>query len=658
MGRKQPIDLAPRVTQFAIGVCMFLKLNRLPRYLKKLIVLGVDFLILWVALWASFAMRYDTWWPENFVKHLAVWALAPMLTIPVLYALGLYKAVIRYLSPHFLIPILRSAVIAVMMFAVVAIMVHIQIPRPLYIVYGVNVVLLMGGTRLLAKLYLPDVNVQDCNKRRIGLYGAGKAGTQIAHALQGSPEYRVMAFFDDNSEIQGWEILGVRVFSPDRMAEIVAKNQIHEVVLCIPSASRCRRRELIEKMAAMGVEVKILPGIPNIVSGKVRVDDIRQVEIEDVLGRDPVAPDAELISKGITDKVVMVSGAGGSIGSELCRQIVDQKPAVLLLLEANEYALYSVHRELCRRDPELNLVPVLCSVENGNRCQKIMEAHGVQTIFHAAAYKHVPIVEANICEGIRNNIFGTLAFADAAERAGVDRFTLISTDKAVRPSSAMGATKRFAELILQGKNEAGSTTLFSMVRFGNVLGSSGSVIPLFREQIRLGGPVTVTHEEMTRYFMTIPEAAQLVLQASAMASGGDVFVLDMGEPVRIMDLAVKMVRLSGLTVVDPRSGEGDIEIRVTGVRPGEKLYEELLIGDNAQATEHPRISRALEESVAWKRLEGLLHEFRGALELQDAEQARRILLRGVRGFHPAEIATPDTATPASLQAAEVLHQAS
>ncbi|CAM2006905.1 polysaccharide biosynthesis protein [Acanthopleuribacter pedis] len=638
---------------------MFLKLNRLPRYLKKLIVLFVDFLILWLALWSSFAMRYDTWWPENFVKYVEIWALAPVLTIPVLYALGLYKAVIRYLSPHFLIPILRSAVIAVLMFALVAIMTHIQIPRPLYIVYGVNVVLLMGGTRLLAKMYLPDVNVQDCNKRRIGLYGAGKAGTQIAHALLGSPEYRVMAFFDDNSEIQGWEILGVRVFSPDRMADIVAKYQLHEVVLCIPSATRCRRRELIERMAAMGVDVKILPGIPNIVSGKVRVDDIRQVEIEDVLGRDPVEPDAALIGKSITGKVVLVSGAGGSIGSELCRQILDRQPETLLLLEANEYALYNIERELRRRDSQgrVAIVPVLCSVQNGKRCQKIMEAHGVQSIFHAAAYKHVPIVEQNICEGIRNNIFGTLAFAQAAERAGVARFTLISTDKAVRPTSAMGATKRFAELILQGMHESGSKTVFSMVRFGNVLGSSGSVIPLFREQIRQGGPVTVTHEEMTRYFMTIPEAAQLVVQASAMASGGDVFVLDMGEPVRIYDLAAKMIHLSGLSVIDPDTGRGDVEIRITGVRPGEKLYEELLIGDNALATDHPRISRAMEESIDWKRVDAFLKEFEPALDNQDAESARRILLRGVRGFRPADATHFDAATRRQ-EVVEVLDQAS
>ncbi|CAM2066307.1 Polysaccharide biosynthesis protein [Sulfidibacter corallicola] len=630
---------------------MLTALNKLPRYMKKITILMVDFLILWVALWAAFAMRLDTWLPKYFFFYLDIWGFVPFLTIPVLYYLGVYNAVIRYLSPHFLVPILRSACIAVLMFAGVAIMNHIQIPRMIYIFYCANVAILMGGVRLLAKLYLPDVSYLECRKQKIALYGAGKAGTQVAHALQGSSEYRVVAFFDDNVEIQGWEILGIRVFPPHQLEEVVERFQIDELVLCIPSASRCRRREILESIDKIqDVKMKILPGIPNIVSGQVRVDDIREVEIEDLLGRDPVEPKIELLREGITDRTVLVSGAGGSIGSELCRQILDQHPAQLVLLEANEYGLYSIEKELrARMSPgdEVNIVSVLGSIVDGKRCQRVMEAYGVQSIYHAAAYKHVPIVEQNLSEGIRNNIFGTLEFALAAEAAKVERFTLISTDKAVRPSSAMGATKRFAELILQGLNRRGSTTEFSMVRFGNVLGSSGSVIPLFRRQIRTGGPVTVTHPEMTRYFMTIPEAAQLVLQASAMASGGDVFVLDMGEPVKIMDLARKMIHFSGLSIRDEETGEGDIQILFSGVRPGEKLYEELLIGKSALPTEHPRISRAEEECLEWKRLEGYLKELRYALESCDAKAARAALMRSIPSYSPSQDAHFDAATNSS-----------
>jgi FlaA1/EpsC-like NDP-sugar epimerase len=487
------------------------------------------------------------------------------------------------------------------------------------------------------------------------IYGAGSAGRQLAGGLLPSSDVKVVGYVDDDDRLHGHNLNGLNIYSPNELARIVERKQVTQIFLAIPSVSQLRRNEVINQLIPLRVQVRTLPGLADLVSGKVTVSDLRELNIEDLLGRDPVVPNPLMLAKNITGKVVMVTGAGGSIGSELCRQIVKAQPSTLLLVELSEFALYEIHRELVAEVREMtvhsadarivkspSLIPLLANVRDAHRMAEILRTWRPATVYHAAAYKHVPLVEHNPAEGIKNNVQGTLVTAMQAALHGVSDFVLVSTDKAVRPTNIMGTTKRLAEMVLQAKaasqvlkfGESAGKTRFSMVRFGNVLGSSGSVVPLFRKQIVEGGPITLTDKRMTRYFMTIPEAAQLVIQAAAMANGGDVFILDMGQPVKILDLAKRMVELSGLTVLDQNNPMGDIEIQVTGLRPGEKLYEELLIGDNPLPTSHPRIMKAHEEFLPWDELESKLNILNGALDSNNVPVFRTLLKELVPGYQP------------------------
>jgi FlaA1/EpsC-like NDP-sugar epimerase len=524
-----------------------------------------------------------------------------------------------------------------------------NLPRTVPPLNWLIMVLLVGSSRFFARWWLGDIylhragerHLPEERRRNVIIYGAGNAGVQLASALAHGREFRPVAFMDDDVLLHKRKINGLRIYPFSSLSHLIARHQVSDVLLAMPSAKRARKSELIRLLEPYAVHVMSMPGLAEIAQGKVTVDTLQEVDIADLLGRDPVAPDPSLLHADITGKVVMVTGAGGSIGSELCRQIIQLQPVSLILYELSEYGLYQVEKELSRLLDKLpgkpELIAILGSVTDSGRLQKVCKTYRVETIYHAAAYKHVPIVEKNPGEAIRNNVFGTLHAARAALSAEVETFVLISTDKAVRPTNTMGATKRFAELILQamsldyGKRHR---TRFTMVRFGNVLGSSGSVVPLFREQIARGGPVTVTDARIIRYFMTIPEAAQLVIQAGAMGNGGDVFVLDMGDPIRILDLAKRMIHLSGLEIKDETHPNGEIEIVFTGLRPGEKLYEELLIGDQVSRTGHPRIMRAEEHVIAWAALERLLSALEEAAKQDDFERARELLGEAVAGFVP------------------------
>ena len=514
-----------------------------------------------------------------------------------------------------------------------------NVSRGLLAIYWLLAIVYVGATRFLARSWFLRAERGADARKRVAIYGAGSAGTQLAYALRAGREYQPVVFFDDNLAVQKTEVAGLRVYAADELAAVLAAKQIDELLLAIPSASRARRAEIIDSLEGLHCKVKMVPGMADIVCGNVAVDAIREVEIEDLLGRDSVTPDAALLARCITGKVVLVSGAGGSIGSELCRQIVRLQPSRLVLMELSEFALYSIEQELAglcaRGNLRVELVPVLGSVIHQHRNEMVMKSFGVQTVYHAAAYKHVPLVEHNPIEGIRNNAFGTRHMAEAALAAAVETFVLISTDKAVRPTNVMGASKRLSELVLQALARRGEATRFCMVRFGNVLGSSGSVVPLFRNQIAAGGPITLTHADIRRYFMTIPEAAQLVIQAGSMGQGGEVYVLDMGKAVKIIDLARRMVHLSGLELRDEAHPDGDIAIDVVGLRPGEKLYEELLIGDNVEGTSHPLIMRAYEHEVPWAVLVERLAQIDVACKTFDYEKVLALLGVLVQEYAPA-----------------------
>jgi len=520
------------------------------------------------------------------------------------------------------------------------------IPRSVILINWLLSLLAIGGVRIAARFLLSN-NVKfsifnfefngnsNSNERRVLVYGAGDAGVQLIGALAHSDEYHPVGLIDDSKELQGQYISGLSVYSVDAIEKLTIKLKVDEILIAMPSASRAKRLAIIGILEPYPVHVRMLPGVAELAQGKVSIGDLREVSIKDLLGRDLVEANKDLLDKNITDKVVVVTGAGGSIGSELCRQIVFLEPKVLILYEMSELALYTIDKELSNIGIySLDIYPVLGSVNNKTRLDNVFKQFDVDTIYHAAAYKHVPMVEFNNTEGVSNNIFGTLNCAQAAIDASVETFVLISTDKAVRPTNTMGATKRSAELVLQALSAKQSGTKFSMVRFGNVLGSSGSVIPLFKQQIKAGGPITVTDKDIIRYFMTISEAVELVIQAGAMGTGGDVFVLDMGEPVLIQDLAEKMIRLTGLEVKDEAHPDGDIEIKYTGLRAGEKLYEELLIGDNVSETDNPLIMRAQEELLAWDELKPVLDELKGATESCDHEKLRKLLIQIVPGFKP------------------------
>ncbi|MGL5728094.1 MAG: polysaccharide biosynthesis protein, partial [Plesiomonas sp.] len=496
---------------------------------------------------------------------------------------------------------------------------------------------LTSGSRLLFRMIL---NYGVKGSAPVLIYGAGESGRQLLPALMQAKEYFPVAFVDDNPRLHKAVIHGVTVYPSDKLNYLVERYGIKKILLAMPSVSKSQRQKVIARLEHLPCEVLSIPGMVDLVEGRAQISNLKKVSIDDLLGRDPVAPDAKLMAENITGKAVMVTGAGGSIGSELCRQIVRYKPAKLVLFELSEYALYAIEKELsalCDKEGlDVPVIPLLGSVQRQNRLQMVMKSFGIQTVYHAAAYKHVPLVEHNVVEGVRNNVFGTLYCAESAIESGVETFVLISTDKAVRPTNTMGTTKRLAELVLQALSARQSKTRFCMVRFGNVLGSSGSVVPLFEKQIAQGGPVTLTHRDIIRYFMTIPEASQLVIQAGAMGHGGDVFVLDMGDPVKIYDLAKRMIRLSGLSVRDDKNPDGDIAIEVTGLRPGEKLYEELLIGDSVQGTSHPRIMTANEVMLPWQELSLLLKELDQACHNFDHERIRSLLLQAPAAFHPTD----------------------
>ncbi|VVE34925.1 polysaccharide biosynthesis protein [Pandoraea cepalis] len=625
---------------------MLTKIIGLPRGVKTGLMLVADAILLPLSLWTAIGLRVDIW---HFPQLHAWWVylLTSIVAIPIFIRLGLYRAVVRYMETRALLMIGVAVTISVWLFAgLLALLTLPSVPRGALLVYWMIAVLYIGASRFLARSLLRSLLPNSRNpygRRGVAIYGAGSAGCQLAMALRAGREYQPLLFVDDDKALQRLEIMGLRVYEPSQLPTLIERFDVSQVLLAIPSMSRQRRIEIIDQLEPLKVEVRVIPGMADLVDGVVQASDTREIEIDELLGRDIVPPSDSMLDANIRNKCVMVTGAGGSIGSELCRQILRQEPRTLILYEISEYALYLIEAELNaalqKAKFDVEIVPVLGSVQNPVRLRSIMTRYVVQTVYHAAAYKHVPIVEFNMIEGVLNNTFGTHATAQAAIAAGVEAFVLISTDKAVRPTNVMGASKRFAELILQAyASDPTIRTRFCMVRFGNVLGSSGSVVPLFRRQIEAGGPVTVTHPDIIRYFMTIPEAAQLVIQAGAMGASGEVFVLDMGEPVKIVDLARRMIHLSGYSVREDGNPDGDIEIRFSGLRPGEKLYEELLIGDDVSGTRHPKIMMANEMFISRPDLEKELAQLEAACARIDHERVISLLRRCVSGFRPeAEI---------------------
>jgi len=608
------------------------------RSAKRLVVLALDVCLSVLATWLAFSLRLDTLhWPV--AGQWWVYGLTSVLFVPIFIRFGLYRAIFRYTGSAALLATAKATVVYACFLLALLLWIQrwIWVPRSLGVLQPLIFFLLVGSSRAFARFWLAGLRLAGgAPVSRFLIFGAGTAGVQTASAMGMSPHFVLVGFVDDDPTKVGHSVNRVPVFSPARLAELVSEQDVSDILLALPTASRVRRKQIIESLRSLPVHIRTLPDWSDLASGRVTVQDFKELDIEDLLGRDSVPPNTELLARNLRDKVVLVTGSGGSIGSELCRQILAERPRQLLLLDHSEYNLYRIDQELTGLCVALGLavelVPLLGSVSNRARLQEVCRLYRPHTVYHAAAYKHVPLVESNPAEGIENNVFGTLNMAMVAQDSGVENFVLVSTDKAVRPTNVMGASKRMAELVLQALAVQSAGTRFSMVRFGNVLGSSGSVVPLFRHQLMAGGPLTVTHADVTRYFMTIPEAAQLVLQAGAMAVGGEVFVLDMGEPVRIMDLARRMVELSGLTVRDDAHPDGDIAIVIIGLRPGEKLYEELLIGDNPTPTAHARIMKAHEDLLEWPVLDAQLAQLRSAIECDNADAIRVVLRHCVHGY--------------------------
>ena len=612
----------------------------LSRFKKRIISLVIDTIL----IITSFFFAYWTRLGEitAFDNHQIWFALIGTLIVTLIafVKLGLYRAVLRYISFKALAMIAIGALISSISLVLFSFFIDSFIPRTVPLIYFSYVFLLCGGVRMLVRYYIGLLLDKDNDS--VLIYGAGSNGRQLAVMLKHSYRYRIRGFIDDNVKLHGTYLLGNKIFSPNDISRLVQKYNVKLILLAIPSASRSKRKAIIDSLIPLKIKVQTIPDMEDILQGNAKIDELREVNIEDLLGREPVLPNKDLLQKNILHKAVMVTGAGGSIGSELCRQIILNEPDILILFEVSEFSLYSIHQELLEIAKKNNITntkiyPVLGNVQDIERVDRVLSHFNIDTIYHAAAYKHVPLVEYNMIEGVQNNVFGTYNVARCAAEHNVKSFVLISTDKAVRPTNVMGASKRMAELCLQALSEQlkDYQTCFSMVRFGNVLGSSGSVIPLFRKQILKGGPITITHPDIIRYFMTIPEAAQLVIQAGAMAKGGDVFILDMGEPVKIVDLAKNLVQLSGLSVKDENNSKGDIEITYTGLRPGEKLYEELLIGgDNVRKTSHPRIMTAEEVYLPFEQLSDVLLELEDACKAADYIAIRQTLLNAPTGFKP------------------------
>ncbi|WP_219064669.1 nucleoside-diphosphate sugar epimerase/dehydratase [Pseudomonas sp. UMAB-08] len=640
----------------------------LPRRRKRLIQVCADIVLVWVALLLSFVVRLgveDVTHP--LFQHTWLFIAAPVVAIPLFIRFGMYRAVMRYFGNDALIAIIKAVSLSALILAFFVYWYSDHktlVPRSIIFNYWWLSMVIIGGLRLAMRQYfmgdwfsgahhVPFTN-RDDGLTKVAVYGAGVAGNQLVAALRMGRVLRPVAFIDDDPNIADRVIAGLQVYKPKHIQQMIDVTGATELLLALPSSTRARRREILGYLEGFPLHVRSVPNFTDLASGRVKVSDIQEVDIGDLLGRDAVPAQEELLEHCIKEQVVLVTGAGGSIGSELCRQIVHLGPVKLLLFDHSEFNLYSILSELekriARESLPVELLPILGSVQHRWKLLEVMNTWKVDTVYHAAAYKHVPMVEHNIAEGILNNVMGTLYTAEAALQSGVSNFVLISTDKAVRPTNVMGSTKRLAELTLQALSRElapvlfgdkanvsqVNNTRFTMVRFGNVLGSSGSVIPLFHKQIKSGGPLTVTHPKITRYFMTIPEAAQLVIQAGSMGKGGDVFVLDMGRPVRIVELAEKMIHLSGLSIRSERNPQGDIELEFIGLRPGEKLYEELLIGDNVSETQHPMIMCANEAHLSWDQLKASITELLVAVDANDYERVRQLLREVVSGYSPED----------------------
>ena len=618
----------------------------LSRHVKQALLMVADSMMLGLAVWLSFNMLGITT-GGNFERLFIFSALAIIVSVLGFYRIGLYRAVLLYMGLQSGFIVLQGVTFAAGLFgAVYYLALSPENPNNAMIpIFWMIALLFIGGSRFVAKLALQSLIENFRPKEPVIIYGAGSSGMQLVAALQNGDQYLPVAFVDDSRHIVGSIVHGIRVYTPSALSELIRNFSVRQILLAIPSATHAERKDILNRLEHLPVHVKTVPELFDMRSGKFHVDEVRDIDIEDLLGRDIVPPDPDLMGKCITGKSVMVTGAAGSIGSELCRQIIALKPSRLILLDSFEFGLYDIEHELISQRDSVQgkgadttqIIAVLGNVCNKNLLEAVLRRFDIKTVYHVAAYKQVPMVERNVIEGAYNNIFGTAVAALAAQKLEIEHFVLISTDKAVRPTNVMGATKRFAEQVLQALAGLKGKTCFSMVRFGNVLGSSGSVVPLFRRQISQGGPVTVTHPEVTRYFMTVQEAAQLVIQAGSMASGGDVFVLDMHEPIRIVDLARKMIHLMGYVVKDENSYRGDIAIEYTGLRPGEKLFEELLIGESVTGTEHPKIMRAEEDHLPWEVLEQMLSELLLACQNLDLPAIRRILMKAVDGFEPSSL---------------------
>lgn len=617
---------------------LFKLLMQLPRNVKRGIGLVIDIGSITVAMVLAYLLSFDAIVPLRWSQWIILGGVVLGITLLAFIRFGLYRAVVRYVGFKVLSLVFFSVIFSGVLLVAGAWVMGISLPVSAVVNYVLIAFLLTGGSRLVVREGYQ--RVMSRQKDRVIIYGAGSAGRQLAQAISNGDEFHPVLFVDDDSGLQNTSVLGLKVISPEHIESAIRDLDIQRILLALPSTLRSRRRQILDALEALPVKVQTVPGMADMVNGDLSIDQLQDVRVEDLLGRDPVTPAPQLMEKHITGQTVLVTGAGGSIGSELCRQILKQRPKALVLYELSEFALYAIERELtqiCQQQGiGAEIIPVIGTVQRRNRIETVLRTFAVDTVYHAAAYKHVPLVEYNMVEGVRNNVFGTWHTGEAAISAGVKQFVLISTDKAVRPTNVMGTTKRLSELVLQGLAQRQRGTRFSMVRFGNVLGSSGSVVPLFKEQIEHGGPVTVTHPDITRFFMTIPEAAQLVIQAGTMGHSGSVFVLDMGDSVKIVDLARKMIRLSGLEERTEKNPHGDIAIEFSGLRPGEKLYEELLIGDNVEASDHPRILRANEQSLSWDEMEKLLGLLDDACQRFAIDELRQLLLDAPTGYAPLD----------------------